>query len=123
MVIGGGGVAERKVREILIQQGKVRLVSPALSPKLQRMASGDKVVWLRKEYEPEDLNGAFLVYAATSSRAVQKRIQRDANAANQLINIADDPEGSAFMFQLLSTGEILPLLSQQTAKAQPCRPW
>jgi precorrin-2 dehydrogenase/sirohydrochlorin ferrochelatase len=96
VVIGGGGVAERKVREILIQQGKVRLVSPALSPKLQTMASGDKVVWLRKEYEPEDLNGAFLVYAATSSRAVQKRIQRDANAANQLINIADDPEGSSF---------------------------
>lgn len=96
MVIGGGGVAERKVREILVQQGRVRLVSPEISPGLKIMASEDMVVWHRKEYEREDLNGAFLVFAATSSPAVQKCIQRDAKDANQLINIADDPEGSSF---------------------------
>ena len=96
MVIGGGGVAERKVREILAQQGKVRLVSPELSPGLKKMASDNRVVWHRKEYESEDLNGGFLVFAATSSPAVQKRIQRDAEVAKQLINIADNPERSSF---------------------------
>lgn len=96
VVVGGGGVAERKVREILAQQGRVRLVSPELSPGLQIMASEDRVVWHRKEYESDDLGGAFLVFAATSSPAVQKCIQRDAEGANQLINIADNPEGSSF---------------------------
>lgn len=89
-------MAERKVRELLAQEGKVRLVSPELCLGLQVMASDERVEWHRKEYESEDLVGAFLVFAATSSPAVQKTIQRDAEAANLLINIADDPEGCSF---------------------------
>lgn len=96
VVIGGGGVAERKVREILAQDGRVRLVSPELSPGLKIMASKGRFTWRRKGYESEDLGGAFLVFAATSSPAVQKRIQRDAEEANLLINIADDPERCSF---------------------------
>ena len=89
-------MAERKVREILAQKGRVRLVSPDLNPGLKIMASGDRVAWRRKEYERDDLDGAFLVFAATSSPAAQKNIQRDAESANLLINIADDPQGCSF---------------------------
>ncbi|PID71865.1 MAG: siroheme synthase [Desulfobulbus propionicus] len=92
VVIGGGGVAERKVKEILSQHGCVRLISPDLTEYLQQLVKNEHIEWWNKEYSTGDLAGAFLVFAATSNTKVQQQILADANQQNVLINVADHPD-------------------------------
>ena len=92
VVIGGGGVAERKVRGILVAAGRVRVVSPVVTSGLAEMADLQVIEWRRQMYRASDLDGAFLVFAATNNVEVQQVIHLDAKAAGLLINVADAPE-------------------------------
>jgi len=96
VVIGGGTVAERKVKGLLECGGVVKVVSPEATPVLVDLAGQGKIEWHRKSYVDEDLDGAFLVFAATSDRLVQEMISRKAEENGQLVNVADDPEGGGF---------------------------
>ena len=96
VVIGGGPVAERKIGGILASNGRVRLVSPEAVSSLQVLASQRTIEWRRKPYGPDDLAGAFLVFAATGNLEVQASIVRDTCAAGLLVNVADDPAACDF---------------------------
>ena len=96
VVVGGGRVAERKVRGILAAAGRVRVVSPELTPVLAALADSLAIEWRQKSYSMTDLDGAFLVFAATDSGEVQRAVHRDAQAAGLLINVADAPERCDF---------------------------
>src|SRR6185437_3041227 len=48
--------------------------------------------WVARGYESGDLDGAFLVIAATSDREVNERVFRDAEQLGKLCNVADVPE-------------------------------
>ncbi|WP_310600201.1 bifunctional precorrin-2 dehydrogenase/sirohydrochlorin ferrochelatase [Desulfobulbus sp.] len=92
VVVGGGRVAERKVRGILAAGGLVRLISPTATPDLTALADRHAIEWACKPYDQEELNGAFLVFAATNNPEVQRAVHRDARAAGLLVNVADAPE-------------------------------
>jgi precorrin-2 dehydrogenase/sirohydrochlorin ferrochelatase len=96
VVIGGGGVAERKVRGILAAAGRVRVVSPVVTPGLAEMADLQVIEWRQQPYCGSDLDGAFLVFAATNNAEVQQVIRLDAKAAGLLINVANAPEWCDF---------------------------
>jgi len=97
VVIGGGGVAERKVRGILAAAGRVRVVSPVVTLGLAEMADLQAIEWRRKTYSAPDLDGAFLVFAATNNIEVQQVIRLDAKASGLLINVANAPEWCDFL--------------------------
>ena len=97
VVIGGGPVAERKVKNLLRYGGRVRVVSPDLTDRLSKWASHGKMDYTRSEYRSGHLKGAFLVYAATSDRKVNAKIARDAVRRRLLVNVADAPAESAFI--------------------------
>lgn len=92
VVVGGGSVAERKIRGILAAQGQVRVVSPVLTAALQVFAEQERVEWRHKMYSADDLDGAGLVFAATNNPTVQEAVCEDARAAGVLLNVADAPE-------------------------------
>ncbi|MFP7753557.1 bifunctional precorrin-2 dehydrogenase/sirohydrochlorin ferrochelatase [Thermodesulfobacteriota bacterium B35] len=96
IVVGGGSVAERKVRGLLAAGGRVRIVSPELTSSLSALAEEGRVEWQRKQYAEGDLDNAFLVFAATDNRRVQEAVCRDAGRNGMLINVADDPDHCAF---------------------------
>jgi precorrin-2 dehydrogenase/sirohydrochlorin ferrochelatase len=95
-VIGGGSVAERKVKCLLESGAVVRVVSPEVTGDLAVLADQGTIEWRQKSYADEDLDGAVLVFAATNSREVQERICRKAEKNGQLINVADDPVSCSF---------------------------
>ena len=97
VVIGGGRVAERKVKNLLRYGGRVKVVSPDLTDRLSEWGSRGKIDYTRSEYRASHLKGAFLVYAATSDRKVNARIARDAAQRKLLVNVADSPPESAFI--------------------------
>ncbi|MCL2789735.1 MAG: bifunctional precorrin-2 dehydrogenase/sirohydrochlorin ferrochelatase [Desulfobulbus sp.] len=84
-------MAERKIRGILAAAGRVRLVSPAVTPSLTTLADYQAIEWWCKPYSRPDLDGAFLVFAATDNAEVQQAVHRDAQAAGLLVNVADNP--------------------------------
>jgi len=97
VVIGGGPVAERKVKNLLRCGGRVRVVSPDLTDRLSKWASQGKLDYTRSEYRASHLKGAFLVYAATSDRKVNAEIARDAARRRLLVNVADSAKDSTFI--------------------------
>jgi len=97
VVIGGGSVAERKVKNLHRYGGRVRVVSPDLTDRLSKWASQGKMDYTRSEYRASHLKGAFLVYAATSDRKVNAEIARDAAKRRLLVNVVDSATESTFI--------------------------
>src|SRR5262249_39689347 len=92
LVVGGGPAATEKV-EKLVEHGAVgRLAAPAGTDRLAAMAaSGEVDEYLRRAYRPEDLDGCFLVIAATNLDAINRMVWQDAEARRMLVNVVDVP--------------------------------
>jgi precorrin-2 dehydrogenase/sirohydrochlorin ferrochelatase len=108
VVIGGGEVALRKVRTLLDLGAHVRVVSPLLDKALGELVEKDAIEWEPREYQPGDLEGAFLVVAASSDPEVNSEVRHEAWTRRALVNVVDDPDGSDY--QVPSFFEQGPLL-------------
>lgn len=98
VVVGGGAVAERKVRGILAADAgaAVRVIAPAVTKGLRVLADAGRIVWLHERYARGMLAGAFLVFAATNVRAVNAAAAAEAEEIGALVNVIDDAARSAF---------------------------
>src|SRR2546421_3493962 len=67
LVVGGGDVGLEKVEGLLACAGDVTLVAPEAIEPLRELAAEGSIRWERREYRSEDLEGAFVVIAATSA--------------------------------------------------------
>ena len=97
VVVGGGKVAERKVRTLLRAQASVRVISPELTARLAQWAATKKISVARHGYRKGDLGQPLLVFAATNDPVVQQAVREDAEALGALVNVADDREHSTFL--------------------------
>jgi precorrin-2 dehydrogenase / sirohydrochlorin ferrochelatase len=95
VVVGGGRVAERKISGLIATKANITVIAPEISLELQLFVKTGEIEWLAKIFSDEDIEGAFLVFAATNDRELNQKI-KDATEANSLITIADDPEESDF---------------------------
>ena len=89
LVIGGGQVAERRIKGLLEAGASVRVVSPEVSERIAGWEAEGKLSVCRKPYEAEDGEDAFLVFAATDRPEVNEQARHDAAARGQLFNAAD----------------------------------
>lgn len=96
IVVGGGSVAERKVRSLLEAGATVRVISPDLTETLQEWATQGTIQHIPRAYQSGDLEGAFLTFAATDSREINRAISVEAESRHSLINVVDDPELCSF---------------------------
>ncbi len=90
LIAGGGPVAQRKLRGLLEAGAEVTLVSPAATPEIAALAGAGRLVWLKRAFEPGDVKGARLVFAATDDAAVNAQVAQAARAAGALVNDAGD---------------------------------
>ncbi|MEH7013886.1 NAD(P)-binding protein [Neobacillus niacini] len=95
VVIGGGKVAERKVTGLLGSGSRIIVISPNATDELKGLASSGKIEWLEKSFSKQDIEGAFLIFAATNDKALNQSIKMAASE-QQLVTIADNPEQSDF---------------------------
>lgn len=96
LVIGGGSVAERKVKTLVDYGGSVTLVSPELTSGLEKLVELGQVVHIKRDYRNGDLDGFFLAVAATSDPEVNRKIYEEAEESGILINSVDDPDNCNF---------------------------
>ena len=95
VVIGGGRVAERKVSGLLGTGSLITVISPQATDELKGLASSGLIEWHEKSFSKVDIEGAFLIFAATNDNVLNQSIKMAASN-QQLVTIADDPEGSDF---------------------------
>ena len=96
VVIGGGAVAERKVRRLLECGAEVQVVSPAVTDQLAGLAGAGRIGLQQRPVLPLDLTGAFLVFVATNDPGVNRAVAEAAHGQNSLVNVADDPAACSF---------------------------
>ena len=89
VVIGGGNIGEEKVHKLLDCGAKVVVISPEVNEGVSNLVDNDRVSWVQQEYQPGDLKGAFIAIAATSENQVNRRIAREAQERNVLLNVVD----------------------------------
>jgi precorrin-2 dehydrogenase / sirohydrochlorin ferrochelatase len=126
LVAGAGSIGEPKIRSLTDCGAKVHVVAPSVSPAVVEAASRGALVWSQREFGLSDLDGIFLVVAATNSQEVNHAIHRAAEERGILCNVVDDPAHCDFFypavvrrgqFQIaISTGGLSPALAQRVRK-------
>jgi precorrin-2 dehydrogenase / sirohydrochlorin ferrochelatase len=61
-------------------------------------ASAGLIVWEPRVFHPDDLEGIFLVIAATASSELNQLVFKEAQRRNILCNAVDDPDNCDFYF-------------------------
>jgi precorrin-2 dehydrogenase/sirohydrochlorin ferrochelatase len=118
VVVGGGDVGLEKVEGLLACGGDVVLVAPEAIPPLRELAEEGSIRWERREYRTEDLEGTFIVIAATSDTEVNIRVFEDAERRAMLVNVVDVPPLCNFILPaIIRTGPLAIAIS--TAGASP----
>jgi precorrin-2 dehydrogenase / sirohydrochlorin ferrochelatase len=98
LVVGGGSIAAQKIPGLLEAGAQVHVVSPKLAPQLAEWVRNRQIDWSPKPFDPADLDGAFLVIAATSIRDLNAQVYREADARNILCNAVDDIDHCHFYY-------------------------
>jgi siroheme synthase (precorrin-2 oxidase/ferrochelatase) len=96
VVVGGGAVAARKVRGLLVAGAQVSVISPELCDELDQLRAQGQIGWLARPFAPGDLAHADLVFAATNVRDVNHAVAAEARQRRILCNVADRPEEGSF---------------------------
>lgn len=119
LVVGGGAVALEKVQGLLDSGARVTVVAPQVGDGLRTL----DVELVEREYRASDLDGRFLVVAATSLSSLNRRVHEDAEARSLLCNVVDVPELCNFILPAVlrrdpiaiavSTGGASPALAQR----------
>jgi precorrin-2 dehydrogenase / sirohydrochlorin ferrochelatase len=119
VVVGGGEVGLEKVEGLLSCDGDVTLIAPHAEPALREYAAEGSIRWEQREYAgPQDLEGTFMVIAATDDTDVNIAVYDDAERRAMLVNVVDVPPLCNFILPaIVRTGPLAIAIS--TAGASP----
>ena len=101
VVVGGGEVAERKIKRLLDCGAKVSVISSQLTPELARLTEKKIISHIAREYSGEQIYGAALVIGATDDEKTNAAISNDARNKGIPVNIVDDPQKCDFILPAL----------------------
>src|SRR5437764_10857775 len=92
VVVGGGEIGLEKVEGLLVCEASVTLIAPSARDALREHAREGSIEWLQRPYSgAADLEGAFLVIAASDDTDVNIAVFADAERRSMLVNVVDVP--------------------------------
>jgi uroporphyrin-III C-methyltransferase/precorrin-2 dehydrogenase/sirohydrochlorin ferrochelatase len=122
LVVGGGRVAARKIKQLLKANATVTVIAPKISSLLNKFVEEKKITFLEKSYERTDIAFMELVIAATNDREVNNKIAEHAKSKKIMINVVDNPDAGTFIMPsvidrspvmvAVSTGGASPILTR-----------
>lgn len=98
LVVGGGSVAARKISLLLDADAQVRVVANQLNAELSALAAENKILWLAEEFRAEHIRTVFLIIAASSDQALNRRVFQLAESYQKPVNVVDDRDYCSFIF-------------------------
>lgn len=123
LVVGGGAVAERKIRLLLKAGARVRVCARELSPNLRKRLENGELEHLATGFKADQLKGARLVFAATDESRLNRQVYREAERQGVAVNVVDDTRHCRFISPAIvdrspvqvaiSTGGASPVLARR----------
>jgi precorrin-2 dehydrogenase / sirohydrochlorin ferrochelatase len=98
LVVGAGVVGEPKISSLITAGASVRVVALHATAAVAEWAEAGALIWVARAFNSADLDGTFLVIAATNSSDVNAAICHEARRRNILCNVVDDPEHCDFYY-------------------------
>ncbi|HEZ4391244.1 TPA: siroheme synthase, partial [Neisseria meningitidis] len=98
LVVGGGAVAARKISLLLKAGAEVRVAAKHLNTELSALAAENKILWLAEEFRAEHIRTVFLIIAASSDQALNRRVFQLAESCQKPVNVVDDRDYCSFIF-------------------------
>ncbi len=96
--MGAGDVALQKIPSLLTAEAELRVVAPKVHAGVAALAVAGRLEVVERAFELPDLDGTFLVIAATDDPAVNAAVYEAAVERNILCNSVDDPPHCDFYF-------------------------
>ena len=128
LVVGGGKVAARKVHTLLQYRADVVVIAKKVCDEIKEVLPEKSIFedFIKNEesdFLEKEIQKAFLVVAATSSREENHRAAELCHAYHILVNVADSEAESSFIFpSVVRKGNIvLELTAGQEARLYPNR--
>ncbi|HTT82643.1 MAG TPA: bifunctional precorrin-2 dehydrogenase/sirohydrochlorin ferrochelatase, partial [Rhizomicrobium sp.] len=107
LVVGAGRVALEKIPSLLAAEADVRVIAPRVHKEIHALANSGRIALAERVWSPGDLDGIFLVIAATDDPAVNAAVYDAAVERNILCNSVDDPPHCDFYFgSVVSRGDL-----------------
>ena len=119
LVVGGGDIGLEKVEGLLACDADVTLIAPVAHPELEALAAEGSIEWEQRDYAgADDLDGVFMVIAATDDTEANIVVYDDAERRAMLVNVVDVPPLCNFILPaIVRTGPLAIAIS--TAGASP----
>ncbi len=90
VVVGGGGVAQRRLPRLLETGAQIDLISPAITPTIEGLLTNPDLRWVERGYTPGDLEGAWYVVVATDDADVNDQVSAEAEERRIFCVRSDD---------------------------------
>lgn len=97
LVVGGGQVAARKVRQLRKAGAQVTVNAPELGAELKSLADQQAIRWQPGVFDAELIKQHQLIIAATDDHKVNQAVAAAAQAQQRFCNVVDDREHSSFI--------------------------
>ena len=98
LIVGGGPVAERKLRVLSRHDVSVRVVAPRLCEAMDKLHGEGAFEYACRAYESSDLENQALVIAATDDPELNRNIAEQCKQQNILVNVVNSPAAGNFIF-------------------------
>jgi siroheme synthase-like protein len=119
LVVGGGAVGLEKVDGLLACDGEVTVIAPEAVDELREYANEGSIRWEEREYAgAADLEGVFMVIAATDDTDTNIAVFADAERRAMLVNVVDVPPLCNFILPAIVRSAPL-AIAISTAGASP----
>ena len=122
LVVGGGDVATRKLRQLLTANAKVSLVAKEISDEISVLINKGSISRLEGDYHEGLMDGCELVIAATDDETLNKLISEHAQKRHLPVNVVDQSSLCSFIMPsvidrhpvqiAISTGGASPVLAR-----------
>jgi precorrin-2 dehydrogenase/sirohydrochlorin ferrochelatase len=118
LVVGAGKVGEGKISGLLNAGATVRVVSLEATERVRAWAAEGRIELALRRYESADLDGCFLVIAATENNDTNVAVSGDAERRQMLCNVVDVPHLCNFILpSIMRSGDLA--IAVSTAGASP----
>lgn len=107
IVVGGGTVAERRLRRLVGEGAHVTVVAPEITEWIRNSNEHDRLELRDRRYRRGDLEGAALAFAATDEASVNRAVAEEANDLGVPVNVADRSTAGDFSVPAVADFEYL----------------
>ncbi len=133
VVVGGGGIAARKVALLLQAGARITVVAPQLGQEIKILVHEGKVTHIARAFQEDDLNACVLAIAATDDEGINRSVSARAGTLNIPVNVVDSPALCSFILPSIvdrspvqiavSTGGASPVLARLLrSRLENCTP-